>query len=482
VCSLTSGKTSMANWLGKLGGLTRRRSSLYATFSVLERRNVMSSWDYPELPWSSAPNEETRKKQQKKIQAMRKKHLQQLELKDSLSRVVRKYLELHHQDAFLLQSSSQFWKAPSSATNTNDKNAGKEQAKTIEISDTLRTLTELNGFEQVRLPNTSVPLAQGIVVEPHYHKNESYRSRVRQQGKSPILWAQRNLDSVMGIGKPQPRKADKLPELVEEDITLYRILENNVEEFLNAKYQKLNQVVIKAFSFLNRSADNDNQQSSTLPVENNDMNQGKSTESLLFIDRNEIYWVTNMENPELRLLALADHNAYGHKAASTLISFSLVVFGAIPLAYRSYVFTLDYPGSSQMVAASVLVTISYGIWSTKSIAVTRQSQVVSNAIAHRIYARNDAVLWALQQGAVQRVTEGVLALYFHYQQKSQNGNNKTKSIDAEITNLPKISDELLPLAKEIGLIQAKKETGENTWVAISPEDAISRLTHENDKR
>jgi hypothetical protein len=443
----------------------------------------MSTWDYPELPWSSAQNEETRKKQQMKIQTMRKNHQQQLELKDSLSRVVRKYLEVHHKDAFLLQSSSQFWKAPSSATNTNDKNAGKEQAKTIEISDALRTLTELNGFEQVRLPNTSVPLAQGIVVEPYYHKNESYRSRVRQQGKSPILWAQRNLDSVMGIGKPQPQKADKLPELVEEDITLYRILENNVEEFLNAKYRKLNQVVIQAFSFLSRSTDNDNnQESSTLPGENDDRNQGKSTESLLFIDRHEIYWVTNMENPDLRLLALADHNVYGHKAASTLISVSLVVFGAIPLAYRSYVFTLDYPGLSQMVAASVLVTISYGIWSTQSIAVTRQSQAVSNAIAHRIYARNDAVLWALQQGAVQRVTEGVLALYFHYQKQSQSGNNKTKSIDAEIANLPKIAAELLPLAKEIGLIQAKKDTGEDTWVAISPEDAISRLAHEHAKR
>ena len=84
----------------------------------------------------------------------------------------------------------------------------------------------------------------------------------------------------------------------------------------------------------------------------------------------------------------------------------------IHLFLQMFFFSLcSYPGLSQIIATSVVFTISYGIWSTRDIAVTRQSGVVANGISHRIYARNDAVLFALQEEAIDRVTDGVLALY-----------------------------------------------------------------------
>lgn len=474
--------TTLMFRLGNLCGLPVRLRRPCPSVAVSLESRTLSTWDYPALPWSSAQSgEDIRKKQKLKLKAMKVKHQQQTELKDAVSKVVRKHLKLQNKEAFTLQSSNEFWKTPTSSISATEEGSN-EHNKTIEINDALQTLTELNGFQRVQLPNKFVSLAEGIVVEPHYHKNESYRNRVRQQQRdSPILWAQRDLDSVMGVGKPQQqRKADKLPILVEEDIKLYRILENNVEDFLNAKYQMLNEMVLKLFSFFNRSVETDNSKganNNSLPVEIDDMDQGESTESLLFIDRNEIYWVTNMDSQELRLLALADHHTYGHKAASTLISVSLVAFGAIPLAYRSYVFTLDYPGLSQLVFVSVLVTISYGIWSTQSIAVTRQSQVVSNAIAHRIFARNDAVLWALQEGAVDRVTEGVLALYLHYQKKEKERKTPSKNVSEETANLPKTSADLRALIDEIGLIEPKKKgKDETTWTALSIGDAITRLS------
>ena len=124
---------------------------------------------------------------------------------------------------------------------------------------------------------------------------------------------------------------------------------------------------------------------------------------------------------------------------------------------------MNYPGLSQAVATSVLVTVSYGIWSTRSIAVTSQSRVVANGISHRIYARNDAVLWALQEGAIQRITDGILAHYY---------NHKDDQVSKE-RKVPITSINLLELSQDIGLIQ--KCIGEEQWVSLSLDDAINLL-------
>ena len=126
----------------------------------------------------------------------------------------------------------------------------------------------------------------------------------------------------------------------------------------------------------------------------------------------------------------------------------------------------SYPGLSQIIATSVVFTISYGIWSTRDIAVTRQSGVVANSISHRIYARNDAVLFALQEEAIDRVTDGVLALYNYY-------GDKKKIKDKEEIKIPITSADIVSLSEELGLLQ--KITGQDDWLSIPVDDAISIL-------
>mmetsp|Transcript_38366 Transcript_38366/g.92803 ORF Transcript_38366/g.92803 Transcript_38366/m.92803 type:complete len:544 (-) Transcript_38366:355-1986(-) len=459
-----------------------------------------SSWDY-ELPWASADSE---KKGQPLFQRSRKEHQQKLDLQDTLMILVKDYLQTNHKEAFSIQSASQFWKKESSAKKGQDRKDSAQQGQlqtkddestqTIAIHDALMELAKLNGFNPVNLPREPVPLAEGVVVRPQYHKEESYRDRVRQTVPSPLMWARSELktgqsplpSSSSVMSSAQPRQ-DDLPELVEKDIKLYRIIEKSVDDFLKDKYQAF-QAKVRAFETKLQDTVNsvvpslqrqDAASSKSKKAELEDSNNVDSPESLLFLDRNEIIWVTNMDHRGLRLLALADHHSYGLKLSSSLISISLVVFGAIPLAYRSYNFVYDYPGLSQTVAGTVLLTISYGIWSTQSMAVTRQSQVISNAVAHRIYARNNAVLWALQQGAVERVTDALLTHYFSCQNDTRqrlrlrpssstskpllavmSGGGQQQQESSDIPIVPSTSIDVVALAKDIGLVQEEEATDE----------------------
>lgn len=485
-----------------------------------------SSWDYPELPWTNAQTEKTTQQLFQRMEGFRREHQQNLELQEALMILVKQHLEQNYKEAFTIQTAGQFWKkadqnANSKSNNRNSRTGERQQMSdddngdknsTIRIHDALVELTKLNGFEPVALPKEPVTLAEGIVVRPQYHKNENSR-KLNTPRKAPIMWARSEFKKG-SKGAPLPyspsvmssaqHRIDDLPQLVEEDIKLYRIIENNVEDVLNDLYgtfqanvkaieTKVQNTVNAMFPSLRRQED---AIKGRKEISVKDSINPDSHESLLFLDRNEIIWVTNIDHPGLRLLALANHHNYGHKVSSALISISLVVFGAIPLAYRSYNFAYDYPGLSQTVAASVLLTISYGIWSTQSKAVTRQSQVVSHAIAHRIYARNNAVLWALQQGAVERVTDGLLSYYFHCQNNTQQrlrlrppssssakpllsiiSGNVSSEHDGPI--LPSTSVDITALATEIGLVQEEKREDDKSniksskWTAVPLEDAIS---------
>ena len=91
---------------------------------------------------------------------------------------------------------------------------------------------------------------------------------------------------------------------------------------------------------------------------------------------------------------------------------------------------------------------------------------MANGISHRIYARNDAVLFALQEEAIDRVTDGVLALYNYY-------GDKKKIKDKEEIKIPITSADIVSLSEELGLLQ--KITGQDDWLSIPVDDAISIL-------
>jgi len=168
---------------------------------------------------------------------------------------------------------------------------------------------------------------------------------------------------------------------------------------------------------------------------------------------------------QVRLLALP--YTLGHKPASTLISVSLVVFGAIPLAYRSLNFALNYPGLSEVIAVSLVGTLSYGIWSSRSMARTSQSSVVSKALMERVYAREEAVLLSMQESAVYRVTKGVLALYEHY---------RPSSSIKPMPPLPVTTCDLIDVANDLGILtKTTTNDKESVWESVSWEDALARL-------
>ena len=131
----------------------------------------------------------------------------------------------------------------------------------------------------------------------------------------------------------------------------------------------------------------------------------------------------------------------------------------MPVAYRSFNFAMAYPGLSQVIKTSVVVTIMYGIWSTRSISRTRQSQVVANALSRRVYARDNAVILVLQDGAIRRVSESVLEMY----QQIAAGNKEAGEIAFDPQHLVNPTE----IALELGLIE-KTVVGSNHVLAALP--------------
>jgi hypothetical protein len=348
--------------------------------------------------------------------------------------------------------------------------------KAQDISGSMKTLAALNGYEVVPVPKMeeTIPLAEGLLAKPNFY------SRIRKVADEKFVLLAQPMDD---YAQPDYKKKERDPELVEEDTTIYRILENRVDQYLNSIYNALGKwlstriqrpleslVGRAGFKTAIQEPPDDPNENNSLPIPQNDTSQ---KENLLVIGSKEIVLISNME-PSLRLLALP--HTLRHKSASTLISVSLVVFGALPLAYRSLNFALSYPGLSEGIAASVVGTVSYGIWSSRDMARTRQSQIISNAISHRIYARDDAVLWVLQEGAIRRVSKAVLALYFHYYHvRDDNKKNTIKKATVELPPLPRTLIDPLNLAVELGLIEQTKNGNETYWAAISLEDASARL-------
>ena len=90
-----------------------------------------------------------------------------------------------------------------------------------------------------------------------------------------------------------------------------------------------------------------------------------------------------------------------HSSASTFVPVSLVVFGELPVAYRSYVFFIDYDWliGSGTIAASVIATVKYGILSTRCRDRTSVRTVV-DALYRRVCARDDVAFLIMREGAI----------------------------------------------------------------------------------
>ena len=329
----------------------------------------------------------------------------------------------------------------------------------------------------------------------------------------------------------------RYPPMVEKDTTLYRIIEARVDQyiqwrvityrnwFLRTRAAKALQYlgVIRSDNSSSDSNDDDNVEQTAdtkaLPQDRSgiedlvDYNEGyvhsdvtakreedtEREEQLLLMDLADktLAWYTHIL-PSHRLLAI-DHT-YQHKVASTAIHISFVVFGAVPLAYRSFVFAWDYPGLSEIIASSVIGTVLYGIYSSRSITEIRQAQIVSKGISQRIIARDHVAIWTLQQNAIQRLTDLILTVYYdHYDNQEHDGpkagtnsgirgNDDKQNAVTKGTLVPSPSSgaslDPLDIAIELELISRKKDfTYDNEtsserkveYVSVPLKDALARL-------
>ena len=388
---------------------------------------------------------------------------------------VREHLVRNYPKAFACRSSSDLLL----------EKATTEKNKVTDISGSLKTLASLNGFQSVPVAKAheKVFLAEGVYAMPNFY------SRLRGTERFVLLSQQSD-----EYGQPDDSKTTQCPKLVEEDIKIYRILESRVDQYLDAKYNQLRQwarskmaqVLVPAKALIARArgetdaeeTPEESEVETALPVPQKGTGQ---KENLLVISEKDIVLISNVD-PYLRLLTLP--HTMGHKGASTVIYVSLILGAALPMTYRSLNFILNNPSLSKAIAASVVLSVSYSIWSSRDAARDRQSEVVSRGIAHRVYARDDAVLWVLQEGAIRRTSKAILNLYFHYRQRDDVNDSaadetegkteitETVGIDA-MPHLPQSIVNPWDTAKEIGLLERMED--ENEWVATSFEEASFRL-------
>ena len=432
-----------------------------------------SSWQYPEVPWRRTSQQDIEKA--KKLVALQKKRD---ELTRTVQLAVRSHLKAEFPQAFALTTSRSIWK----------------NFRTKELNENCKMLLALNGFEKVPIPGPMdmLMLAEGVVAFPNFY---SRMNRAQEHNKF-LMFSQ-----PITAASDGEKKSNRYPAVIQEDIQLYRVLENQAEQVLSTVYhvvdgfvrifirqpiemilQRIQRLVDMIRATLHPqikdSPKSPRHPNIRLPSMVDQSNE--ATENLLVLgeSRDEMTLYAHM-SPSTRLVALP--YVLGHKSASTLVSVSLVLFGALPLAYRSLNFAHLYPGLSEALAASVIGTISYGIWSQRYNARISQSRVLSDALLQRVQARDDAVVLLLQESAVRHVSQAVLSEYFS-QLETKKTHKYATAADRELLarlaprNVPRtITDTVDPnkLLKQLGLV-FDFSSGSGTNV-VSLDDAVFKV-------
>ena len=329
--------------------------------------------------------------------------------------------------------------------------------KRTKAGSPIQKLAELNGYQvaldtPTKNQNERVQLAEGIVARPEY-----YYTRRRQ---CEYTLYSLELDS--------ENTSDRLPPLVEPDITIYRLLEGRVEDWLNTRrdaWQSRMEMFWHRVMGPFRTRSEDMSALCVSPQQTNDDRE----ENLLVVTDTSLVMITHMR-PSLRLLALP--HELRHKSASTLISVSVVILSAVPVAYRSINFALAYPGLTQAIAASVMATVVYGLWSTRSMARTRQAGVLAHALSRRILAQNDAVVLVLQDGAIQRLTSDIMDVY---RRPSSEWHQALAQSEGESFVLDPVK-----IALDLGLIKKAKVNAKFQWTKPELDDAVASINRLDD--
>lgn len=383
----------------------------------------------------------------------------------------------------------------------------------------IHDLAKINGFEKVQIENKYVALAEGVVAAQTPRWEKSYTLFSRPASSRSHLEAEivnQNRYAMQSSKSSGNNRADGSltfhPPFSEEDFTLYRVLEDKLEKYLNDRMTEWhnfldNNPVTKTFQALQyyferfipgkikqpkiKSVVPPDQQQQTDEEQRQKQKSQDETEDLLILSQHSRLTylrdvplshrlltlppiITFSTSSLQRTRKLVAHSPYRlkHNLASSILYASFVVFGALPLAYRSIRYALDYPAMVEVLTASFIGTVAYSLWYSRSSARMRQQLCVEKAVSSRVGARgNDVVLGFLVEGAVNVVVDAVLWEYFQ-----RIDGQKASSCTGDTIERLKVQEILagvdpLQIAEEIGLVE-KDGVDRISWKAREMSDAL----------
>lgn len=345
---------------------------------------------------------------------------------------VRTYLSQKHPQLFSVPAMQNVASYVMSSTR---RSAGDGSAKSSETA--LKTLAALNGYTKVSKIQCPVSLAEGVQAVQRGKLMERYTVYSRECRRDPPPPTPKPvITSISAETYNNIKLQPYLPPFREEDFTLYRDLENRLDSYLNNKkealftyvrgnlFVKLMQKIAtqimppKTESESDSSIESlsDEEQSDVLCAESNSQVSLEQYEDILISYQGNLVALEQVP-PEYRLLALPPIMTRNsqlpyklkHNTASTIIYVSFATFVALPLAYRSVKYALDYPALVEALLASFFGTLAYSVWYSRYGARVRQQLSIEKAVGSRIVARNDAAMSLLVEGALTNITHLVLA-------------------------------------------------------------------------
>ena len=373
-------------------------------------------------------------------------------LKRHLSQAVQNYIQETYSYAAWQEHLRQTRRAAAAASKRRPWHSSTTITTTCITSDNncnyLETLTRLAGFSKTTAPSTVLALAEGVVAKPNKNNTAQEEYQLYNLSHKHVLsLSSSSLSSSSWLPK---RRSSSPPALIPADITLYRILENRAEQWLQRRQQAMQtwiqqritqparriqqQVSNATTGIINTATDSDMQSNQAAPtslnlqraaasttLSNNSANDDDSNKHVVLrvqLSTGDLALFTHIQVPQHTTLLLP--YTLGHKPASTLIQVSFVVFGALPLVYRSVQFMYAYPLLQHGIVASVVATVAYGIWSSRVAARTNQALAVITALQPRTVAQHGAAWLVLQAAASQRLVQVLLEEWLLLQQVGEN--------------------------------------------------------------
>ncbi|KAL3785077.1 hypothetical protein HJC23_001455 [Cyclotella cryptica] len=368
---------------------------------------------------------------------------------------------------------------------------------------TVDSLAALNGYNKVSEIRLRAALAEGVVAVQDGKLLQHYSIYARPCRRP-------NFSTKPRLSADDNHITSKFfhPPFCEEDFTLYRILENRLDMYLNNKKEswmkyittsRVAQVLRSTMgmcSMPSRSEDNavfrdlGSQSAEVLNDDSKPKEELQETDLLIFYEGKLV--VMEQVPVNFRLLTLPPlwinnpRSPYKlkHNTASSIIYTTFVMFGALPFAYRSIKYAIDYPAMVEILLASFFGTLGYSTWYSRYGARVRQQLAVQRAVGSRVIARDDAVFALLVEGAISNVTNRVLGEYAA--RLSQCERKDLNIEDSNITHGLDIVKELdgddfdpAGIACEIGLL-VKSEREKNIMMPRSVSSVLTILERYKD--